>query len=389
MEFIFKIKKIYIKNINKFSDCIIYKRLNEKFKDAYSTLIDLYRGRITFITLFRNLINAYLKRSPTLKRISQIAINLTYKCNLSCYYCFTKGLEKKFPNDMKIEDFHKLIRWLKVQKRNNIQFIGGEPTFYPQFGEVLDICKREDMKVDFFTNNLFDNSIAEKLDKSYIKGIQVNYNPPSFYTEENYKRFEDNLKKIHEKNIGIILYHKVSGNNDINHLIKTAKKYNAVVGLSLFIPGFSWQNTFSIEKLKNLSKKFIEIVSICRKENISCTFVRPVPRCMFTEIEWKYMNMNRIRSKCYVGLNNDYTFRLVINPDLSIFPCSAVWLKGPNILSFKNLKEVSEFYKEPFEKLRWKPLMKRCKTCKYFISRECQGGCLNYKIKQNVITYMK
>ena len=364
---------------------MIYEKVNEKFKE--SSIIDFYRGKITFITflrhLIRNLINSHLKRIPI------IGINLTYKCNLSCYYCFSKGLEKKFSNDMKIEDFYKLIRWLKMQKRNNFHFIGGEPTFYPQFCEVLDICKREGMKIDFFTNNLFYDSIAEKLDKTYIKAIRINYNPPSFYTEENYRKFENNLKKIHKKNIKIFLYHKVSENNGINHLIEIAKKYDAIVALSLFIPGFSWQNTFSIEKLKNLSKKFIKIVSICRKENIVCGFIRPVPRCMFTEIEWKYMDMNLVRSKCYVGVNDDYTYRLVINPDLSIFPCTAVWLKGPNILSFKNLKEVSEFYKEEFEKLRWRPLMKKCETCDYFINKQCQGGCLNNKLKQNVIIDLK
>ena len=358
-------------------------------KNLLKHFINLYMGKINFVTFF-----TVVKRIFSAKCFPLLFISLSYRCNLSCYYCFTKGLNKEFPNDMRIEDFYKLIKWLKRQSKFNLNrrrlvFVGGEPTIYPQFGKILDICKKESLKISFFTNNLFNNSIAEKLNKNYIKKIHINYNPPSFYSKENYKLFEDNLNKIYRKNIKIFLYHKISKNNNVDHLLKTAKKYNAMVELSLFIPGFSWKN-FSLEKTKKLSQETINIVSRCRKEKISCMFARPVLKCTFTDDQWEDMySKELIRSICFVGHNNHGPGRLMINPDLSIFPCTALWLKGPNILSFKNFKEVDEFYKKTLQKLRWKPLMENCKTCKYFINKQCQGGCLNYKIKQNIIISME
>jgi len=226
----------------------------------------------------------------------------------------------------------------------------------------------------------------EKIIKCYTDTFQINYNEPSFYTEEEYDQFERNLKMLNKNHIKFFLHYKITLNSKFDHLIETAKKYDTWIALSLIVPGFSRQNKFSMDELKSLSKKVIKLIGLCEDQNVICIFVLPVPRCMFTEEEWKYINKHsNVTSKCYVGLDNNYVRRLIINPDLSIFPCTNVFLKGSDILSFKNLKEVSDFYKKPFEKLRWVPLMKECKKCEYFLDKICQGGCLNYKMQKNKI----
>lgn len=103
-------------------------------------------------------------------------------------------------------------------------------------------------------------------------------------------------------------------------------------------------------------------------------------------------------TRCPLGARGDYSATVVVNPDLSIFPCVSVFLKGPNILSFKNKKEISDFYKQNIKKMLTQPLMESCLTCDkrgnfmYNLDRGektdlkscfkhslCQGGCLSFK----------
>jgi len=336
---------------------------------------------------YLNRIQALMTIKLLWRYVWKIQVALTYRCNKNCYYCYTRGLGKKIPMDMSMNDFYKVIRWLKRQNKNRIILTGGEPTAHPKFGKIIDICKKEGMRVSLNTNNLFDDSITKKIIKCHTDTFLINYNEPSFYTKTEYAQFERNLEAFNENRIKFFLYYKITSQNSrFNHLIQTARKYHGQIGLSLMVPGFLRQNKFSINELKILSKKVIKIIKLCENENVICLFLRPTPRCMFTDEQWKYINRySNVTSKCYVGLNNNYARQLIINPDLSIFPCTGLFLKGPNILSFENLKEISNFYKNRFEELRWIPLMKKCGKCGYFLDKSCQGGCLNYKMQKNQI----
>ena len=122
---------------------------------------------------------------------------------------------------------------------------------------------------------------------------------------------------------------------------------------------------------------------------------------MFSAKEWK-----RLKgafpficfTRCSLGARGDYSTGIVVNPDLSIFPCISVFLKGPNIFTFKDRKGISSFYKDKIKQMLSEPSMEFCETCirhRKFISdleRDtasdlkstfsealCQGGCLSFK----------
>jgi radical SAM protein with 4Fe4S-binding SPASM domain len=314
-------------------------------------------------------------------------ITLTYKCNLGCYYCSARRLEKKFPSYISIKNFKRLLKWLKNQKIKHIMLWGGEPTTHPKISEILDICKIEGMKVCIFTNNFFDDSLMKKLTNDYIFNVKIDYSL-SFLKHPNYEQYNKNLENLHKKNILFDFFCRLPEEGNYDDLIKKLKKYKTYAEGSIIIPGFSGTE-ISIKKLRKFSRNIIEILRLMRKNNVNFIIKRPVPRCIFSKEEWKYLKKyHKVRSRCYPGAYNPYNYQLmgyssliVINPDLSIFPCTGTFLKGPNILSFKSIKELDKFLKESFwEKWRWSMfLMKKCKDCNYFINRQCQGGCLNYK----------
>lgn len=338
-----------------------------------------------FLT-FSDFILAHVPNMPQLQYVP--SITLTYTCNNDCHYCFTRLLEKHFPPYMSVENFSKAIKWLKKTKIRKIALWGGEPTNHPEIHLILDICKRENMKVFLYTNNFFDDLVLKKITNDYVKEVDIDYSL-SFSNNPNYAQYLKNLDSLYKKRVKFTFCCRIPEKGDYNDLIRKLKKYHTYVKYaSMIIPQFP-DSEVSIKQLRKWARDTIKILKLMQRNNVKFILRRPVPRCLFSDREWRYLkNYHKARSRCYLGEYNPYenhymrhSSLLTINPDLSIFPCNGVFLKGPSILSFKNIKEVDNFLKNFFwKKWRWSILlMEKCKNCKYFINKECQGGCLSYK----------
>lgn len=315
-----------------------------------------------------------------------VYVAISYNCNKQCSYCYADGLKKIFPEDMSIDNFIKVINWIKKNKKD-IMFIGGEPTIHPNFVTMLEICRKNRLKVDIATNNLYNPTILKKLNKDYINYILINYNNPATYNPGDYSLFVRNLNSLKQKKIKFYFYYKFTSSfDDYLDLISLVKKYDSWIAISPMIPKYLQNKDIPEKYFQTLSNKILELTAACEKKRIFCYFARPVPRCIFTKEQWRKLKKFGIRSRCYVGLNNNFSNRLVINPDLSIFPCSSLYIKGPNVTSFDKIIKISRIYKRPYETLCWTPLWKKCRTCRYFISKKCQGSCLAYKSKGDSFT---
>lgn len=377
-----------------------------------------------FVVENRNLLNSirnivgknlslYLSRSTynIVRAITKTTrVVLTYNCNFTCKFCYARGLMREFSSEMQLDDFIKVLKWSRSQGRDIIRFLGGEPTIYCHFLEALKICRKEKFIVELTTNNLFDEDVLEGLDSSFISGVDVNYSVLANIEQANEKHFKErfikNLKGLNTKHIPIrFSYILDSADNNWQRMIEDAIIYKVKdIRISLPLPDLSEKKhlMMSVEELRFLAKRAIEIMKLCREKKIISFLYRAEPRCMFTADEKKYLekiNRNIFYTCCPIGHKGDYSVFVVVNPDLSIFPCSAIFIKGPSILYFKNNKEISNFYKRRLEKIMLIPTMDICKDCLYFeryksavlsghkqrsiydfANRElCQGGCLSFK----------
>jgi MoaA/NifB/PqqE/SkfB family radical SAM enzyme len=312
-------------------------------------------------------------------------IILTYKCNLGCEYCYEKGAKLNYA-DISLDNFTRIVKWLRKNKKDKIILLGGEPTGYPDFNRILKIAESNKMKVAILTN-LMCNEEALKAILNY-RGylvLQANINNPNTYRDYSYALVHANIKKIHNKKRTIVLrYNMYKDNYDFANIIRIAKEINGCIRFS------ATNNPIGCEgrPKKNINfremypkDKIMDFLDTCNREKVSAFFARPVPKCIFNQQEIKKYKNNAIKFKCYVGKDGDYAARLIINPDLSVMGCYGVPIKGPLLTSFKGTRELSDYYKGHFIRLRKTPLVQECLGCKDFLNDICQGGCLSEKIE--------
>lgn len=334
-----------------------------------------------------------------------LRVCITYRCNLECHYCYIKGIENSFLRDMTPEDFLSLVLWAKDRGWNHIRFLGGEPTIHPYFTKMLEACYSNEMFVTLATNNLFPSRSLPILDNRWVDSLTINYNASQRLNNERLAVFKENLRQLYKQKIPFEFSYTIDHQNDnLREIFEDTKLYRPMsIRVSLAIPGLSKQTSISelTSNFKSISRKVFEFQENCIKLNIPFYIYRPLMPCMFSSQEWKNLKGTFpfiCFIRCPLGAMGNYSTTIVVNPDLSIFPCIAVFIKGPNIFTFKNREEISSFYREKIKQMLSEPSMELCRTCashKKFISNLerginsdlkssfsdglCQGGCLNFK----------
>ena len=83
-------------------------------------------------------------------------IFLTRKCNLKCPYCFADEFVNKENEEFTLENFKKVVDFIKTDGIGRIGLIGGEPTIYSHFREAIEILNADEKinEVVIYTNGL-------------------------------------------------------------------------------------------------------------------------------------------------------------------------------------------------------------------------------------------
>lgn len=302
-----------------------------------------------------------------------IQVNLTYKCNRSCSYCFAKDLELDFKNSMSLEDFKGVLGWLKLNNLNSFNITGGEPTLHPLVNEMLSFSNANKFNVSVFTNGLFGNGFLESI--GYARSFLVNYNHESTYTKKEYELLHENLDFIRQKGKPLTLaFNMTHGIDSCGYVIDAAKKYGASVHLNLTTPNSLKNNDYiHLNDFQDTKALVLKFLADFKKNNIHVKMTRPLPFCIFKDVMRE--NKGLLSSSCSVGYGI-----VSINPDLSIFPCLALFFKGPKITSFSSFDGIRSFYSKKISDLKWaNNLFPECASCIYVARKKCQGSCLCHK----------
>jgi len=305
-------------------------------------------------------------------------IILTYNCNRNCEYCFAKGLIKKWPDEISLQNLETIFKWFSKQNiRNGIGFNGGEPTLFSKINLALELAQKYKLKIIFYTNGIFDSEDFNFRSKA-IDYFLFNFNPISEYSDQERKLLYFNLQLIRRstKRIGL-RFNIVSPDVSYKYIIDICKKINiSYVEFACVFPSISKKNKYiKKEKLKNFSKYVSELTKNLLKNNIRCQIAEPLPLCIFSKRERDFLIKNaKLNGVCGAGKN------YMITPDLTIFPCVGLITNGSNLKNFKNEKEVINYYQQFVDKLKWEvDLFPECKNCLLKKNKQCQGACLSYK----------
>ena len=223
------------------------------------------------------------------KRFKKIYIEITNNCNLNCSFCSIINKPKK---EMSINEFKIIINKIKEYTDYIYLHIKGEPLLHSKLDEILNICDKNNIKVNITTNGtLLKRRKSILLKHKSIRQINV-----SLHSENNIiNYFEDVFSTCKE----------LSKNIYINYRLWTLEDYTlnkeSTTIVNKIIKSYNL-STELVEKIKNDKNITIDINTFVNKNNL---FVWPD----------ESLNLN-IDSKCY-GLID----QLGILVDGTIVPC--------------------------------------------------------------------
>ncbi len=313
-------------------------------------------------------------------RGSCIGIIPSYRCDRSCSYCKYLSMYEDYPLDMTLEDFDKVLDWLEKNSLKHFKLLGGEPTLYPHFKEVLEKTKKKGFVIDrIFSHLLFDSSLSDYFDKNVVKEIIVHFQHA--YKPEEYEILLRNIRLLSGRGVNVHLkYNIVSTGESFQDFIGVSKNYKMKKAyISLAIPGYSKDTEFaSLDNMRELGKDMFKLIKEFSLNKIK-TFIYPVlPLCMFEDGARRFLIRNAsLKGACF---GRGFISSIRVNPDMSIFYCPGIARKAQKtLLSYDSLEQIHRQWDSFVKEIRWKPLFKSCLECGYFKNKWCHGGCLTYK----------
>ncbi|HIS54083.1 TPA: radical SAM protein [Candidatus Galligastranaerophilus gallistercoris] len=365
----------------------------------HSYLFDLFRNVYADISY-----KSFLSKTGEAVIPLRYFLEVTYRCNLNCPYCYI-GTERK-KDELSYEEWVRFIS--QIPRYAFITLVGGEPFIREDFIPIMEYAaKRVFGKVNVVSNGLMlDNQAIDSIIKSKIillsvsldgcgKTHDINRNKDGIFDKIINNLENVNLKRKNKSTM-IDIKTIVLKNNlediyklyeyctkqgfeflSVSFLRNNNLKQNAVLRDSFepvfYEPSYDIDPYFDIEHFLDVYKR---ICSLSRKSKTRIRF-SPKFEGGSHESEIKRINdffnpkdkndLKRHPSEIYFPCKYPYS-NMMINPSGDVYPC----------LSFKigNIKEMS--IKELFNLPKYKCFRKNLKYSKSFSS--CQM-CCDLKVK--------
>ena len=307
-------------------------------------------------------------------------IAITNCCNLNCSYCFANKYKQQEKSYINFQQLNKIFFWLEQShyKYKNIRIIGGEPTLHPNFRVILNYF------LNFANNNCIDKNILffsngielYKYADCIIDYVQVllNINEKKIISSNNFNKIilsiEETKKYGNLNNIrfGINLYHNMK---DFKYIFDLAKEYNKKYIRYSFVVPKDIQN--KKEYYKNGKNLILDFYNLSYKYDIKlspdCNYI---PICYFNDKEIQLINKQNIKP-----FHSQCTGAVDIFPNFTAIQCFGI-NKPIDLNNFKNYQELQIFFNKQYNILINKNNDKECNSCKLFLLKQCQGGCLKF-----------
>src|SRR5450756_1740271 len=147
-----------------------------------------------------------------MRTINTLYFYLTEGCNLACRHCWMgprfDATGNHYPT-LPVELFETAIREAKPLGLSGVKLTGGEPLLHPHFTRLLEIVRREELKLTIETNGLLCTpEIAAEIAKSPDRFVSVSIDGTDAATHE-WVRGVPGLSLIHisePTRLGMISY---------------------------------------------------------------------------------------------------------------------------------------------------------------------------------------
>lgn len=165
------------------------------------------------------------------RRVKHLALPITYRCNLSCIYCYTlSNSSGHLPEDKTLEWLLEVIKDFD----GNITLIGGEPTVRDDLTDLIIGAKEvmNSRKLSLGTNGqrLKDLDFAAKLKDSGLDFVFLSLNDICY--EESASIYNNKIKALDnclKLNIPVWLQRTIDDLSQIDSIFDIVEKYSSVV----------------------------------------------------------------------------------------------------------------------------------------------------------------
>lgn len=301
-----------------------------------------------------------------------INIFVTYRCNLSCSYCFAKELHGEYAEDLKEDDFNRLLEWMKKTSLPAAAFIGGEPSLHPHISDMLRQTFDAGISTVLFTNGIFDEELRDEI-IPYVSNFVVNYNEPSMYSDSQKARLHDNLSHIAASEARLTFSKNFSREySEFEYLLEGAEKYGVQsIRYDISRPSVSTVNDhFSNNDTRLVMARLVKFVKQCESRGIKTGLDCSVRLCDLNTGDRNYLERVSMKFSgiCHPSID--------IHPDLSASYCLPLRdVAVPDVTAFPSYESVMWHFADLVRPLRQNNVSTDCLDCKDFM-RRCHGGCM-------------
>jgi radical SAM protein with 4Fe4S-binding SPASM domain len=221
----------------------------------------------------------------------------TLKCNLSCTFCFNRGIQSE--KDISINDFENIISIIADTGVKEIDILGGEPTLHSEFDQIVNLIYKNNLKATISSNG-FNIHLLEGVSRTYKReqikiGVSIHTDSITRELHEYIIKYKPLLKSVCSKQ---------------QTIPETAKQYLRLSGIQYYL---LFMDTVYNDDLKN-SIPFYEFLKRIKSlkgfyENVDGVFCSG----FIPDVE-HYPVLRYVR--CPAG-----TTKLSVMPDGSVYPC--------------------------------------------------------------------
>jgi radical SAM protein with 4Fe4S-binding SPASM domain len=312
--------------------------------------------------------------------LSEVA--LTYRCNLSCLFCYAGCACRKdpaHPQEMSTAEVRRVLRVIREEAQvPSVSFTGGEPTLRADLVELVEYAARDlGLRVNLITNGtLMSRELAKNLRRAGLTSAQLSL-------ESNEAAVHDALTQMpgsFQKNLDGMAHLRAQGvhvhtNTTLNRLNQDSAvampAFIRSLGLKRFSMNLIIPEGSSLSTGRDITLRYSEISDLIlaiqaesEKEGVEFMWYSPTPICIFNPVQ------NRLGNKGCAACDG----LLSVSPTGDLLPCSS-WPKPVGNLLCQAFRPVWDSVAA--QGLRNKNFAPpRCQQCEDFAL--CQSGCPLY-----------
>lgn len=320
-------------------------------------------------------------------KLNEIKIELTYQCPLACIHCSSDATpETQLAINPKIA--YSLVDQAGALGVEEIAFSGGEPLQYEGIGGLIEKAKQFNMKTLLYTCGNVKNC-NKHLSTIFELGLdKIIFS--LYSSEEDEHECVTRIRGSYKKTISAIRSAVRLGLNTELHFVALSRNYKRLTDIVELAKNLRIKRT-SILRFVPQGRGYHLLDDVLNRQqymNLKLTIesLRQAGHDIRTGSPFNFLLLSDM-SACNSAIN-----RLIIAPDLRIYPCDAfkqikaeelVGTSDASIVDGNNLQ--SCWNTSPFlnsvRKYLTSPFVAPCASCTYL--ENCLSGCLAQKVLRN------